>query len=120
MLAAAQAKSRDALPRAMEHPTVSVGTPEEHAYWATRFETFLRDRGGEADARGRILARLDYAENRMTLYGLPDARDERSAADTVSHELLHALFYQLDELRAARTVDLVARPPDDPGRVGGI
>ena len=104
----------------MEHPAVSAGTPADHDYWATRFDTFLRDRGGEADARGRVLARLDYAENRMTLYRLPDARDERSAADTVSHELLHALLYQLDELRAARTVDLVARPADDPRRVGGL
>jgi hypothetical protein len=104
----------------MEHPGVAVGTPEEYAYWKARLSTFLRDRGGEADELEQIDARLNYRENRMTLYRLYDPKEERSVADTISHEILHALLYQMEELRAARAIDRVGRPAGHPERVGGI
>lgn len=104
----------------MEHPRVRIGTPEEYAYWSARLTTFLRDRGGEADELEQVNARLNYKDNRLTLYRLRDPADERSVADTISHEILHALLYQMDELRAARLIDLVGKPAGNPARVGGI
>ena len=104
----------------MEHPRVTVGTPEEYAYWSARWSTFLQERGGEATDLEQVDARLNYRDNRMTLYRLADPRNELSVADTLSHEVLHALLYQMDELRAARMIDLVGKPVGNPARVGGI
>jgi hypothetical protein len=108
------------LPGAMEPPELSIGTPEEYEFWRSRRATFLGDRGGEADELGQPNSRLDYKGNRITIYRLADPSDERSVVETISHEILHALLYQTDELRAARAIDIVARPPGHPDRVGGI
>jgi hypothetical protein len=104
----------------MEHPSVTVGTSEEYTYWKSRLATFLRDRGGESDELEQVNARLNYRDNRITLYRLADPGDERSVADTISHEILHALLYQMEELRAARLIDLVGKPVGNPARIGGI
>ena len=120
VLAAAHEKNGTGLARSMEHPRVSVGTPEEHAYWSARRTTFLRDRGGEANELEEVNARLDYKGNRITLFRLADPSEERSVADTISHEVLHALLYQMDELRAARTLDVAERRLGDPERNGGL
>ncbi len=104
----------------MEHPSVTIGTPEEYSYWKARLSTFLRDRGGEADELEQVDARLNYRDNRITLYRLADPADERSVADTISHEILHSLLYQMEELRAARLIDLVGKPVGNPARIGGI
>ncbi len=120
VLAAAHEKNGAGLAGPMEHPRVSVGTPAEHAYWSARLSAFLRDRGGEADELEQVNARLDYKDNRITLYRLADPSEERSVADTISHEVLHAVLYQMDELRAARTLDLAERRLGDPERTGGL
>lgn len=104
----------------MEHPRVSIGTPEEYAYWKSRLTEFLVDRGGEADNLERVDARLNYKGNRLTLYQLADPANEISVADTISHEILHALLYQMGELRAARLIDLVGKPAGNPERIGGF
>lgn len=104
----------------MEHPTVTIGSPEEYAYWKERWTAFLAERGGEADNLERIDARMNYKANQITLYRLADPADERSVGDTISHEILHALLYQMDELRAARSVDWVGKPVGNPARTGGI
>lgn len=104
----------------MEHPSISVGTPDEYRYWMSRLRDFVSERGGEADALERVDARLNYKGNRLTLYRLSDPTDERSVGDTISHEILHALLYQMGELWAARMIDLVGKPVGNPARTGGI
>ena len=104
----------------MEHPTVKIGSPEEYAYWKERLTTFLTERGGESDELEQVNARMNYKGNQITLYRLSDPAEERSVADTLSHEILHALLYQMDELRAARLIDWVGKPVGNPARVGGI
>jgi hypothetical protein len=104
----------------MEHPSVSVGSPDEYAFWKSRLTEFLVERGGEASDLERVDARLNYKGNRVTLYRLADPSNELSVADTFSHEILHALLYQMGELRAARLIDLVGKPVGNPRRVGGI
>jgi hypothetical protein len=104
----------------MEHPGVSVGTPEEYRYWMGRLTQFVVDRGGKSDALEQLDARLNYKENRITLYRLSNPADERSVGDTISHEILHALLYQMGELWAARMIDWVGKPVGNPARIGGI
>ena len=104
----------------MEQPSISVGTPEEYAYWVSRLRKFLGERGGDADALERLDARINYKGNRITLYRLADPSNERSVADTIAHELLHTLLYQMGEYRAAREIDLVGKPVGSAARVGGI
>jgi hypothetical protein len=104
----------------MEHPSVRIGTPEEYAYWKSRLTSFLVDRGGEADDLEQVDARMNYKANQITLYRLSDPSDEGSVADTISHEILHALLYQMEELRAARLIDWVGKPVGNPTRIGGI
>jgi hypothetical protein len=104
----------------MEHPTVVVGSPQEYAFWKSRLTEFLVDRGGEADDLERVDARLNYKGNRMTIYQLADPDRELSVADTISHEILHALLYQMGELRAAQLIDFVGKPVGNPDRVGGL
>jgi hypothetical protein len=104
----------------MEHPSVRIGTPEEYAYWKARLTSFVVDRGGEADELEQVDARLNYKANQITLYRLSNPLDERSVGDTISHEILHALLYQMEELRAARLIDWVGKPVGNPARVGGI
>lgn len=104
----------------MEHPRISVGTPAEYRYWMSRLTQFLTERGGEADNLERLDARLHYKGNRLTIYRLARPDDELSVADTISHEILHALLFQMGELWAARMIDLVGKPVGNPARVGGI
>jgi hypothetical protein len=104
----------------VEHPTVSVGTPKEYSYWESRLRQFLIDRGADADALEQVDARLNYKSNRITLYRLADPSEERSVADTISHEFLHAMLYQMREYWAARAIDRVGKPVGHPARIGGI
>jgi hypothetical protein len=104
----------------MEPPTISVGTPAEYAYWESRLRKFFAEMGAAADEFERVDARCNYRENQITLYRLADPRDELSVADTLSHELLHVLLFQLGEHFAARAIDLVGKPVGHPARIGGI
>jgi hypothetical protein len=104
----------------VEHPSISVGTPKEYAYWEARLRSFLVDEGLNPDSLEQVDARYRYKDNRITLYRLANPADERSVADTLSHEFLHALLYQLGEQWAARGIDLVGKPVGNPARVGGI
>jgi hypothetical protein len=104
----------------VEHPHVTVGTPAEYAYWESQLRKFVTAQGGDPANIERVDARLNYKGNRITLYRLADPSDERSVADTLSHEFLHSLLYQMDELLAARLIDLVGKPVGNPGRIGGI
>jgi hypothetical protein len=106
--------------RVVEHPCVSVGTPGEYAYWKTRLSELVRARSGASDELEQIDARMNYRENRITLYRLADPRDETSIAETLSHEVLHALLYQMGERWAARLIDLVGKPVGNPARTGGL
>lgn len=105
---------------AVAHPTVSIGTPAEYAYWEARLRRYLVSMGASADALERVDARYNYRENRITLYRLADPSNSGSVADTLSHELLHALLYQMGEEYAARAIDLVGKPVGNPARIGGI
>lgn len=100
--------------------TITVGTRAEYARWIARWRRFLTARGLSADTVSQIDARYNFRENRITLYRLAEPRDERSVSDTLAHESLHALLLQLDEPWAARAIDLVAKPPGNPGRIGGL
>ena len=104
----------------MEPPTVTIASPEEYTYWNSRLSRFRSDRGGEADERDMVNARLNYRDNRITLYRLADPSDEVSVVGTLSHETLHSLLYQMEELRAARLLDVVGKAVGNPERVGGI
>jgi hypothetical protein len=104
----------------VEHPSITVGTPEEYRYWMSRLTEFVTERGGEADTLERVDARLHYRDNRLTLYRLARPDDPLSVADTISHEILHALLFQMGELWAARMIDLVGKPVGNPARVGGL
>jgi hypothetical protein len=104
----------------VEPPTIGVGTPQEYAQWLSRLRQFLRSLGADADAIEQVDARFNYKENRITLYRLSDPAEERSVAETLSHEYLHALLYQQGEPFAARALDLVSRPVRSGKRVGGI
>jgi hypothetical protein len=104
----------------VEHPTISVGTQEEYAYWESRLRKFLADLGADPGDLERVDARYNYKDNRITLYRLANPSEDRSVADTISHEFLHALLYQMGEDRAARAIDLVGKPVGNPARIGGI
>jgi hypothetical protein len=104
----------------MEPPVITIGTPEEYRYWEARLRKFLAGRHGAAVELERVDARYNYRENRITLYRLADPSNERLVADTLSHEYLHALLYQMGERWAAHAIDLVGKPVGNPGRSGGI
>jgi hypothetical protein len=104
----------------VEHPTVVVGTASEYAYWESRLREYLAAGGRDPANLERVDARLNYKENRITLYRLADSTVELSVADTLAHEFLHALLYQMGEEWAARMIDLVGKPVGNPARVGGI
>ncbi|MCI4364529.1 MAG: hypothetical protein L3K10_00470 [Thermoplasmata archaeon] len=104
----------------MEHPRIVVGTPREYAYWIARLRRFLAERGASADDLEQLDARINYKGNRITLYRLSNPAEDGSVAETISHEVLHALFYQMGEYRAAREIDLVAKPARSTERIGGI
>jgi len=104
----------------MEQPAISVGTPKEYAFWESRLRQFLTERGFAPDHLERVDARYNFKENRITLYRLANPSEERSVADTIAHEFLHALLYQLDERWAAHAIDLVGKPVGNPARIGGI
>ena len=104
----------------MDHPTVSVGTAAEYAYWVKRLRKVLRSRGVLPDELEQVDARYNFEANRIVLYRLAHRTSELSVSETISHEVLHALLEQLGERRAARALDLVSRPVGDPVRVGGV
>jgi hypothetical protein len=104
----------------VEHPGISVGTPQEYLHWLSEWRKTLQSMGADPNALERIDARYNYRRNRITLYRLDDPRDEVSVADTLSHELLHAVLFQMGERWAARMIDLVAKPPGNADRAGGI
>jgi hypothetical protein len=105
---------------ALNHPTVRIGTPKEYALWEGRVRKFLVRMGRRPEDFERVDARYNFQENRLTLYLLSDPTEELSVAGTISHELLHALLDQLGEHRAARALDLVARPAGRRDRMGGM
>ena len=104
----------------MEPPKVTVGNPAEYRYWEARVRRFLEGRRKSTIVLERVDARYNYRENRITLYHLADPSDERSVADTLSHEYLHALLYQIGEEWAAHAIDLIGKPVGNPARAGGI
>jgi hypothetical protein len=104
----------------VESPSVTVGTAEEYAFWLSQLKALLTELGGDPSQLERVNARYNYSGNRITIYRLADPDDERSVADTLSHELLHAVLYQMGERRAARGIDLVGKPVGNPLRIGGI
>jgi len=88
--------------------------------WESRLRKFLTAMGRDADSLERVAARYNYRDNRITLYHLPDPGNEQSVVDTLSHEWLHAILFQLGERFAARAIDLVGKPVGNPARTGGI
>ncbi|MGA8302278.1 MAG: hypothetical protein WA691_06265 [Thermoplasmata archaeon] len=104
----------------MEPPSISVGTALEYAYWESRLRKFLRELGGRTNNFEQVDARYNYKENRITLYRLANSTDELSVAETISHELIHALLFQMGEHFAARAIDLVGKPVGNVARTGGI
>jgi hypothetical protein len=103
-----------------EPPSLTVGSPREYALWEARLRNFLVSMGREASSLERVDARYNYKDNRITIYRLADPKDELSVIETLSHESLHAILYQLGEHFAARAIDLVGKPAGNPGRTGGI
>ncbi len=101
-------------------PTIKIGTPGEYALWLGRIRRFLATVGANADNLEQVDARYNYKGNEITLYHLSDPSDERSIAETLSHEYLHALLYQEGEQDAARSLDLVSQPVRSGRRVGGL
>jgi hypothetical protein len=104
----------------IEPPGVSVGSPKEYATWMARLGRLWTSAGLPVTDLERIDARYNYGTNRITLYALRDPTDEWSVAETISHEFLHALLYQMGEEGAARQLDFVARAARSPDRRGGI
>ena len=104
----------------MEPPAVGIGTREEYELLNDRARSLLRAEGISPDQLERVDARFNYRSNRITLFHLQDSCDATSVADTISHELLHALLDQAGERHAARLIDLVCRPVGDPDRRGGL
>jgi hypothetical protein len=101
-------------------PSITVGTPREYALWESRLRKFLVSMGRDANSLERVDARYNYRENRITIYRLADPERELSVLETLSHESLHAILYQLGEHVAARAIDRIGRPAGNPERVGGI
>jgi|HubBroStandDraft_1064217.scaffolds.fasta_scaffold585120_2 hypothetical protein len=101
-------------------PTMAVGTPQEYALWVARLRKFLTNLGGSADNLEQVDARFNYRENRITLYLLSDPTNEWSVAETLSHEYLHSILFQMGEPYAARALDLVSKPVRGGERRGGI
>jgi hypothetical protein len=104
----------------MEPPAIVIGTPEDYSYWVSRLRRSMAESGRDANDLVRVDARYHYASNRITIYRLANPSDERSIADTLAHELLHAVLYQLGEATAARLIDFVGKSVGSPGRTGGI
>ncbi|MGI0155908.1 MAG: hypothetical protein ACREDE_07245, partial [Thermoplasmata archaeon] len=65
----------------------------------------LEEAGRDPASLDRVDATINYARNRIILFNLADPQRETSVADTVSHEVLHALLEELGELWAARSLD---------------
>jgi hypothetical protein len=104
----------------LEAPTIRVGPPHEYALWLDRLRVFLTNIGANADDIEQVDARYNYEENRITLYRLSHASEELSVAETLSHEYLHALLYQMGEQGAARSLDLISKPVRSGKRIGGV
>ncbi|MFZ0891952.1 MAG: hypothetical protein WB778_02045 [Thermoplasmata archaeon] len=108
------------LKRGFVHPLIQVGTPHEYLDWVAKARAYLREFGKDPTSLERVDATFNYSRNRILLFNLPDEHRELTVAETLSHEILHSLFEQMDERWAARTLDQVATPVGDPNRVGGI
>jgi hypothetical protein len=104
----------------VDPPSISVGNPKEYAFWVSRLRRFLEHRGIQPDELEQVDARYNFRANRIVLYRLADPSSELSVAETIDHEILHALLDQLGERRAARAIDLISRPVGHSMRVGGI
>ena len=104
----------------VDSPSITVGTPKEYVCWAARLRGFFAELGANPDNFKPVDARYNYRANRITIYRLANPADELSIVDTISHEFLHGLLYQLGEQGAARLIDLVGRPAGNPSRIGGI
>jgi hypothetical protein len=104
----------------LEQPTIAIGTAKEYAYWEVRVRQFLHERGAPPDELERVDARYNFSDRRITLYRLANPSQELSVAETISHEMIHALLDQMGEHLAARAVDLVGKPVGHPARTGGI
>jgi hypothetical protein len=104
----------------VEPPSISVGTAREYAYWESRLRKFLTEFRGRESVLERVDARYNYRENRITLYRLATPTDDLSVAETISHEMIHALLFQMGEQFAARAIDLVGKPVGNVSRTGGI
>ena len=104
----------------LQPPTISVGTAKEYAYWEVRVRRFLDQRGASPGQLERVDARYNFSDRRITLYRLADPSNDWSVAETISHEMIHALLDQMGEHYAARAIDIVGKPVGHPGRRGGI
>jgi hypothetical protein len=104
----------------VEPPSIRVGSPQEYARWESELRKFLVRMGRDPSNLERVDARYHYQTNQITLYHLADPSNELSVADTISHELLHAMLFQTGEGWAARAIDLVGAPVGNPRRAGGI
>jgi hypothetical protein len=105
---------------AVDDPIITIGTPREYALWFSRLRNFFAAVGANSENLEQVDARYNYRENRITLYHLSHPSDERSVAETLSHEYLHALLFQPGEQDAARRLDLVSKPVRSGDRVGGL
>ena len=103
-----------------EHPRIDLGSTRAYRYWTARAREYLRESGRDPAALDRTDATINYAQNRMILFHLADPRNELSVAETVSHEVIHALLEQLGERGAARALDSVARSVGRVDRAGGV
>lgn len=103
-----------------EHPRVLVGTPEGYGAWRDKARTLFRESGRDPESLDRIDTTINYRQHRILLFHLADSRNETSAADTLSHEVLHSLLEQFGERWAARSLDLISKEPGDRDRVGGV
>jgi hypothetical protein len=106
--------------RSFEHPSIKVGSRQEYLNWKSRARIYLRELGRDPAALERVDATFNYRLSRILLFNLPDPTRELSVAETISHEILHALLEQMQERWGARALDRVVKPVGDANRVGGI
>jgi hypothetical protein len=97
-----------------------VGTTADYRKYEDRARRYLQELGRDPASLDRVAATINYRENRVLLFGLPDPSEELSVVDTLAHELLHAILDQLGEGWAARRLDEVVRPVGRADRVGGV
>jgi hypothetical protein len=111
---------RQAVTPHFQHPRVEVGSPREYEFWNERARAYLREAGRSPRSLERTDATINYAQNRVILFNLPDPQDELSIGETLAHEVLHSFLEQTGERYAARTLDAVAKGVGDSRRTGGL